>query len=33
MKMGHNKRLGKFLMLRDVYGNTYTYARLKKLVA
>ena len=32
-KMGQNKRLGKFLMLRDVYGNTYTYARLKKLAA
>ena len=33
VKMGNNKRLGKFLMLRDVYGNTYTYARLKKLSA
>ncbi len=33
VKMGQNKRLGKFLMLRDVYGNTYTYARLKKLSA
>ncbi|MEP6954801.1 MAG: lytic murein transglycosylase [Solirubrobacteraceae bacterium] len=33
VKMGENKRLGRFLMLRDVYGNTYTYARLKKLSA
>ena len=30
--MGNNKRLGHFLKLRDVYGNTYTYAHLKKLV-
>jgi murein DD-endopeptidase MepM/ murein hydrolase activator NlpD len=29
--MGKTKRLGKFIMLRDVYGNTYTYAHLKKL--
>ncbi|MGZ6695339.1 MAG: lytic murein transglycosylase [Solirubrobacteraceae bacterium] len=33
VRMGENKRLGKFIMLRDVYGNTYTYARLKKLAA
>ncbi|HMI71365.1 MAG TPA: lytic murein transglycosylase [Solirubrobacteraceae bacterium] len=31
--MGHTKRLGKFIQLRDVYGNTYTYAHLKKLSA
>ena len=31
--MGRTKRLGHFIMLRDVYGNTYTYAHLKKLVA
>jgi murein DD-endopeptidase MepM/ murein hydrolase activator NlpD len=29
--MGETKRLGKFVQLRDVYGNTYTYAHLKKL--
>ena len=29
VKIGHSDRLGKFLMLRDVYGNTYTYAHLK----
>jgi hypothetical protein len=28
VKLGHNKRLGKFVMLQDVYGNTYTYAHL-----
>jgi murein DD-endopeptidase MepM/ murein hydrolase activator NlpD len=31
VKMGHTDRLGKFIQLRDVYGNTYTYAHLKKL--
>jgi murein DD-endopeptidase MepM/ murein hydrolase activator NlpD len=31
VKIGQNQRLGKFIMLRDVYGNTYTYGRLKKL--
>jgi hypothetical protein len=31
VKIGENERLGKFIMLRDVYGNTYTYGRLKKL--
>jgi hypothetical protein len=29
--MGHTKRLGRFIQLRDVYGNTYTYGHLKKL--
>jgi len=33
IKVGKNKRLGKFVMLRDVYGNTYTYAGLKKVAA
>jgi hypothetical protein len=28
VKIGRNERLGKFVMLRDVYGNTYTYAHL-----
>jgi hypothetical protein len=31
VKAGQNKRLGNFVMLRDVYGNTYTYAGLKKV--
>jgi hypothetical protein len=31
VSMGATKRLGKFIQLRDVYGNTYTYAHLKKL--
>jgi len=31
IKVGKNKRLGNFVMLRDVYGNTYTYAGLKKV--
>ncbi|MGH2943189.1 MAG: lytic murein transglycosylase [Solirubrobacteraceae bacterium] len=31
IKVGRNARLGNFVMLRDVYGNTYTYAGLKKL--
>jgi transglycosylase-like protein with SLT domain/peptidase M23-like protein len=31
IKIGNNPRLGKFVMLRDAYGNTYTYGRLKKL--
>src|SRR4051794_34270495 len=29
VKIGTNPRLGKFIMLRDAYGNTYTYGRLK----
>jgi soluble lytic murein transglycosylase-like protein len=33
IKVGKNARLGKFVMLRDVYGNTYTYAGLKKVAA
>jgi soluble lytic murein transglycosylase-like protein len=31
VRMGANKRLGRFLMLRDAYGNTYTYGHLAKL--
>jgi murein DD-endopeptidase MepM/ murein hydrolase activator NlpD len=31
VRMGRTKRLGNFIQLRDVYGNTYTYAHLKKL--
>ena len=29
--IGHNKRLGRYVMLQDVYGNTYTYAHLGKV--
>ena len=29
-KVGRSERLGRFVQLRDVYGNTYTYAHLKK---
>jgi hypothetical protein len=28
VKIGKTKRLGNFVMLQDVYGNTYTYANL-----
>ncbi len=31
VKVGNSRRLGNFAMLRDVYGNTYTYAGLKKI--
>ncbi|HEX2086872.1 MAG TPA: lytic murein transglycosylase [Solirubrobacteraceae bacterium] len=31
VKMGRSERLGNFIKLRDAYGNTYTYARLKTL--
>jgi hypothetical protein len=31
LRIGSNKRLGRFLMLRDAYGNTYTYGHLAKL--
>jgi len=30
-KVGETARLGKFVQMRDVYGNTYTYAHLKKI--
>jgi hypothetical protein len=33
VKIGRNKRLGKFVMLQDVYGNTYTYAHLGDVAA
>jgi hypothetical protein len=29
VKVGRNPRLGRFVQLRDVYGNTYTYGNLK----
>src|SRR5439155_21523221 len=31
VRIGSNPRLGRFVMLRDAYGNTYTYGHLKKL--
>jgi hypothetical protein len=33
VRVGRNRRLGRFVTLEDVYGNTYTYARLKTVVA
>ena len=31
LKIGKTKRLGSFIQIEDVYGNTYTYAHLKKV--
>jgi hypothetical protein len=31
VRVGRTKRLGSFVQLQDVYGNTYTYARLAKV--
>src|SRR4051812_1458652 len=31
VRMGSTTRLGRFIQLRDAYGNTYTYGHLKKL--
>jgi hypothetical protein len=31
--MGTSKRLGRYIKLRDVYGNTYTYGHLKTIAA
>jgi murein DD-endopeptidase MepM/ murein hydrolase activator NlpD len=33
VNIGRTKRLGRFIQLQDVYGNTYTYAHLKKVAA
>ncbi len=30
VRLGSTARLGRFIQLRDVYGNTYTYGHLKK---
>jgi hypothetical protein len=30
-ELGHTARLGRYIKLRDAYGNTYTYAHLKTL--
>lgn len=32
-RIGTSKRLGRFVQIRDVYGNAYTYAGLKKVAA
>ena len=32
VRVGHNKRLGNYVMLQDVYGNTYTYGNLGKVM-
>jgi soluble lytic murein transglycosylase-like protein len=31
-RVGHSRRLGRFVVLQDVYGNAYTYAHLKSTV-
>jgi murein DD-endopeptidase MepM/ murein hydrolase activator NlpD len=31
VRVGHNRRLGRYVMLQDVYGNTYTYGHLGKV--
>ena len=33
VKRGTDARLGRYVQVRDAYGNTYTYARLKSLAA
>jgi hypothetical protein len=33
VKIGKTKRLGHFIQIQDVYGNTYTYAQLKSVAA
>jgi len=33
VKVGNSARLGNFVVLRDVYGNSYTYAGLKKVAS
>jgi hypothetical protein len=33
VRIGRSKRLGRFLQLRDTYGNTYTYARLGEIAS
>jgi murein DD-endopeptidase MepM/ murein hydrolase activator NlpD len=32
VKRGHSKRLGRFIVLRDAYGNRYVYAKLGTIV-
>ncbi|HWM10758.1 MAG TPA: lytic murein transglycosylase, partial [Solirubrobacteraceae bacterium] len=31
VRIGENERLGRYIMLQDVYGNTYTYGHLGKV--
>ena len=31
VKIGHSRRLGRFVKLQDVYGNTYTYGHLGEI--
>ena len=31
VRIGHGKRLGRYIVLQDAYGNTYTYAHLKRI--
>jgi hypothetical protein len=31
IRVGNSRRLGRFVQFQDVYGNTYTYARLAKV--
>ena len=33
VEIGRNKKLGNFIRLRDVYGNTYTYGHLDSIAA
>ena len=33
VRLSHSERLGRFLRLRDLYGNTYTYAHLGELAS
>jgi murein DD-endopeptidase MepM/ murein hydrolase activator NlpD len=32
VKLGKSKKLGRYVVLRDVYGNRYTYAKLGRIV-
>ena len=31
LRVGHSRRLGRYVQIQDVYGNVFTYGRLKKL--
>jgi len=33
VEIGHSKKLGNFVRLRDVYGNTYTYGQLASIAS
>jgi Transglycosylase SLT domain/Peptidase family M23 len=32
LKLGHSKKLGRFVVLEDAYGNRFTYAKLGRIV-